>query len=112
VLAYASGLPGGGGQNLIWVFAGFAIFNLFMNLGPNATTYVMPAETSTPRSRATGSGFAAAAGEAGAAVGTLLFPLVQAAAGLSATLVVIGGGCILAAAITWTLRRASRPLRG
>jgi MFS family permease len=109
VLAYASSLPPEGTGTLALVLVGFAVFNLFMNAGPNATTYVMPAEVFATRIRAAGSGFAAAAGKTGAAVGTLLFPAMQDGFGLPATLVVVGAGCLVAAGVTFGLRSASHP---
>lgn len=103
-LAWASALPGGGDGHLPLVFVGFAAFNLFMNMGPNATTFAMPAEVYPTRFRAAGSGFAAAAGKTGAALGTLVFPIAQDDLGLPWTLVLIAVGCLVAAAITRGLR--------
>ncbi|MFL5838663.1 MAG: MFS transporter, partial [Solirubrobacteraceae bacterium] len=37
LLAVVEGLPGGGDSHLALVFVGFALFNTFMNAGPNAT---------------------------------------------------------------------------
>ena len=76
VLALASALPGGGGQHLILVFGGFAIFNFFMNAGPNATTYALPAEVFPSEIRAAGHGFAAGMAKLGAALGVFLFPIL------------------------------------
>jgi MFS family permease len=110
ILAYASHLSGGGDENLLLVFLGFSTFNLFMNAGPNPTTYVMPAEVYETRVRCTGSGFAAAAGKTGAAVGTLFFPTLQSTFGLSWTLIFIGMACAIAATVTFALREvAERP---
>jgi MFS family permease len=44
------------------VMAGFAIFNLMVNAGPNATTYLLPAELFPTELRASGHGLAAACG--------------------------------------------------
>ena len=107
-LALASALPGGGEAHLPVVFLGFAAFNLFMNMGPNATTFAMPAEVFHTRYRAAGSGLAAAAGKAGAALGTLLLPIGQATIGLAPTLTVVAGGCAVAAAVTFGLRGVLR----
>lgn len=104
VLAYASHLPGGGDDNLPLVLLGFAVFNLFMNMGPNSTTFVMPAEVYETRVRCAGSGFAAAAGKTGAALGALFFPTMQDDLGLPLTLSIIAVGCLVAAAVTFALR--------
>jgi len=73
-------------------------------MGPNATTFAMPAEVYDTRIRSAGSGFAAAAGKAGAALGALFFPTWQDDLGLSLTLVLIGACCLVAAVITYALR--------
>jgi Sugar (and other) transporter len=44
ILGLAESLDGGGDEHLGMVRVGFALFNTFMNLGPNATTYALPAE--------------------------------------------------------------------
>lgn len=44
VLGVTELLHGGGEAHLPLVFVGFALFNLSMNAGPNATTYALPAE--------------------------------------------------------------------
>ena len=108
VLAWASALPGGGDAHVPLVFLGFGAFNLFMNMGPNATTFAMPAEVYRTRFRAAGSGLAAAAGKAGAAAGTLFFPIGLDTIGLAWTLSLIAGGCGVAAAVTFALRSVAR----
>ena len=45
---------------------------VLMNAGPNATTYILPVELYPTKLRATGHGFAAAAGKLGAKAGHLL----------------------------------------
>lgn len=112
VLAYASHLPGGGDHNVALVLVGFAVFNLFMNMGPNSTTFVMPAEVFETRLRAAGSGLAASAGKSGAALGALLFPTLQAGLGLAGTLLLIAGGCVLAGLVTHLLRGAAGEAAG
>jgi hypothetical protein len=108
-LAVASALPGGGDQHLVLVFGGFAVFNLFMNMGPNATTYLLPAEAFPTKVRASAHGFATASGKTGAAVGLLLFPFMKGSIGLSPTLVIIAAGCLIAAGVTFALRRFAEP---
>lgn len=105
VLAATQGLTAGSAVQTVLVFAAFAAFNLFMNAGPNATTYSMPADAFPTVLRGAGAGFAAAAGKTGAALGTFLFPLLQHSLGLPLTLLIIAGGCAAGAVITVALRR-------
>ena len=76
ILALASALRGGSSEHLLMVFAGFAIFNFFMNAGPNATTYALPAEVFPSEIRAAGHGFAAGMAKLGAALGVFHFPVI------------------------------------
>ncbi|PJJ55122.1 MFS transporter [Compostimonas suwonensis] len=109
VLAIATTLTDGSPLNLALVLIGFAAFNFFMNAGPNATTFLMPTEAFPAEIRGSGSGIAAASGKVGAAVGTLFFPILTSAIGLSTTLVIIAAGCAVAAVLTITLRSAVKP---
>ena len=104
VLGAAEGLPGGGNAHLVMVTVGFALFNLFMNAGPNATTYALPAEVFPSEIRAAGHGFAAANAKLGAAVGVFLFPLLQTDLGTSTLLLVIAGCCVVAFGVTLVFR--------
>jgi MFS family permease len=104
LLGIVEGLPGGGEGHLALVFIGFAIFNTFMNAGPNATTYALPAEVFPSEVRAAGHGFAAACAKLGAALGVFLFPILQDDIGTSALLFCIAGACLMAFAITYALR--------
>lgn len=84
-----------------FVFAGFAIFNLLVNLGPNATTYLLAAELFPTNLRATGHGLASAAGKVGAVVGIFLLPVVLASLGLGTTMALAAGVGILGFLVTW-----------
>ncbi|MBP2134298.1 MFS family permease [Methanomicrobium sp. W14] len=84
-------------------FAGFIIFNVFMNMGPNATTFIVPAEIFPTSVRATAHGFAAAMGKAGAAFGIFLLPVFQGILGTPVTLMFIAGGCFVGLAVTSVL---------
>lgn len=103
-LGAAEGLPGGGDAHLGMVTVGFALFNLFMNAGPNATTYALPAEVFPSEIRAAGHGFAAASAKFGAAVGVFLFPILQTAVGTSTLLFGIAGACAVAFVVTLAFR--------
>src|SRR5918996_5994334 len=76
ILGTAEALEGGGAAHIGMVIAGFAIFNTFINAGPNATTYALPAEVFPSEVRAAGHGFAAASAKFGAAIGVFLFPIM------------------------------------
>ena len=103
VLAFAEGL-GGPEPHLPLVLVGFAIFNFFMNAGPNSTTYALPAEVFPSEIRAAGHGFAAACAKLGAAVGVFLFPILLDSIGTSALLYGVAGVTMLALAITRLFR--------
>jgi MFS family permease len=60
------------------LLAGFALFNLAQNAGPNATTFALPALLYPTRLRATGAGFASAFAKLGATLGALLLPGLEA----------------------------------
>jgi MFS family permease len=73
------------------IFAGFAVFNLSVNAGPNGTTYIIAAVEFPTNLRAAGSGLATAAGKIGASVGIFLMPVLQAGWGLTPTIFVVCG---------------------
>ncbi len=104
ILGYADALPGGGDSNLGLVFLGFILFNFFMNAGPNATTYALPAEVFPCELKAAGHGFAAGMAKFGAALGVFLFPILQGDIGTSALLFIVAGICLLGLTITYALR--------
>jgi hypothetical protein len=104
LLAIADGLPGGGDAHLPLVFIGFALFNTFMNAGPNATTYALPAEVFPSEIRAAGDGFAAGSAKLGAALGVFLFPILLQDIGTSAVLFITAGACALGFVVTLIFR--------
>jgi MFS family permease len=104
LLGVADGLPGGGDKHLVLVFLAFAFFNTFMNAGPNATTYALPAEVFPTEIRAAGQGFAAAAAKMGATLGVFLFPVLMDDIGTSALLYGTAVACALGFVVTWLLR--------
>ncbi|ACU53309.1 major facilitator superfamily MFS_1 [Acidimicrobium ferrooxidans DSM 10331] len=67
-----------------FVLVGFVAFNFLMNVGPNSTTYVLPAELFPTQLRSTGSGFAASMAKVGATIGVFLVPVVSAHWGTAA----------------------------
>jgi len=104
ILGFASGLPGGGNNNLVLVFIGFAIFNFFMNAGPNSTTYALPAEIFPSDIRAAGHGFAAGSAKLGAAIGVFFFPVLLVSIGQAALLYGLAAVCVVAWIVTSVLR--------
>lgn len=59
------------------VFISFIVYNFFINMGPGATTYLLPAEIYPTEIRATGHGVASGAAKFGAFLGAILLPDVQ-----------------------------------
>ncbi len=94
-----------GSQTIIALaFVGFGLFNLLQNFGPNATTFLLPAELFSTRLRATAHGFAAGLAKVGAACGIIFVPLMTAAYGVRYTVIFMGVICIFAFVVTWLTR--------
>ncbi len=104
LLALSSALGTAGAPPLLLILAGFAIFNLLMNSGPNATTFILPAELYPTELRGTGHGFASAAGKTGAALGIFLLPVVKDRFGLTSTLILLAICAVLALVTTLLCR--------
>jgi predicted MFS family arabinose efflux permease len=94
-------LPSASAAHLLLVFAGFVVFNLSMNMGPNSTTYILPTELYPTQLRATGAGFAAAVAKIGATLGVFTLPLVKSAFGVSAVLALMVAVSLLGLLTTW-----------
>jgi MFS family permease len=62
----------------------YGISYFFTEFGPNATTFVYPAELFPVEGRTTGHGIASAAGKVGGFIGVFLFPILLGAGGLFA----------------------------
>lgn len=86
------------------ILAGFMLFNLFMTMGPNATTFILPTEMYPTQVRAFGAGFAAAVAKIGATISVFLLPLIQARWGLPAVLALMIMVSLLGLSITWFFR--------
>ena len=105
LLLAASGLvTTGSGAETGLVLAGFLVFNLMMNAGPNATTFLLSGEVFPTHLRATGAGFAASFAKAGAVLGTFVLPVLAKAWGLPPLLVGLAAICGLAALLTHRFR--------
>ncbi len=99
ILASSSLFPGHNAQMAL-IFIGFILFYVMTNIGPNPTTYLLPAELFPTHLRATGHGFASASGKVGAAVGIFLLPVLKAEIGLPVTMVLMGAVCLVGFILT------------
>jgi len=86
------------------IFAGFAVFNLSVNAGPNGTTYIVAAVEFPTAIRASGDGLAAAAGKIGASLGIFLMPVLQASLGLTSTILIVCGVAVIGLSVSVLLR--------
>ncbi|PZO21909.1 MAG: MFS transporter, partial [Leptolyngbya foveolarum] len=98
----------GGSARIGLLFAGFIVFNLMMNLGPNSTTFLLSGELFPPAIRASGAGLAGGIAKLGAVLGALGLPVLQESFGLGIVLRSLALLCLLAAIITYALRTASQ----
>jgi len=95
----------GSARNDSWlIFAGFGVFNLSVNAGPNGTTYIVAAVEFPTSIRASGDGLASAAGKIGASVGIFLMPIMRASWGLTATVTAVAGVAVVGLLVTIVLR--------
>ena len=92
-------------NNLWLIFLGFFCFNLFMNAGPNATTFLLSGEVFPSAIRASGAGLSAAVAKSGAIIGVFLLPVLQEELGLSTLLFALVVCCLLAGLLTQLLKR-------
>ena len=103
VIAAASTLLDGTLQ-IILVFAGFMLFNLMTNLGPNSMTYLLAGEVFPTSLRGTGAGLAASVAKIGAVLTAFLFPILLDAWGTAIIVLLLAGTSLLGAFVTWTFR--------
>ncbi|MBD2234223.1 MFS transporter [Phormidium tenue] len=111
LLAASTGLPAESRAAMGLIFGGFLLFNLLMNAGPNATTFLLSGAVFPAAIRASGAGLSAAIAKAGAVLGTFGLPVLQQALGLALTLVLLALLCGLAAVVTFVYRREAAQLR-
>jgi PHS family inorganic phosphate transporter-like MFS transporter len=80
----------------------YALGYLFINAGPNTTTFIIPVEIYPTRVRATAHGFSAACGKVGAAVASFGFSYaVKSSIGVQGTLGILAGCMFLGAVCTF-----------
>lgn len=85
---------------LLGLFGGFQVA---ANMGPNTTTWIVPAELFPTRLRATGQGSATAFSRLGAVAGVLALPLLVVTLGLRTTLMLAAASSILGMMLTFGL---------
>ena len=87
------------------VFAGFILFNLLMNAGPNSTTFTFAPILFPTQLRGTAGGFAAAVAKLGATLGVFLLPILKEKFGVPSVLGLVSAVSLLGLIITLVLRR-------
>jgi len=90
------------------VFAGFILFNLLMNAGPNSTTFTLAPILFPTQLRATASGFAAGVAKIGATLGVFVLPILKGRFGVPAVLGMMAAVSVLGLIVTLALGREDR----
>ncbi|PVY28442.1 MFS transporter [Williamsia muralis] len=93
-----------GTLQIVLVFAGFMLFNLMTNLGPNSMTYLLAGEVFPTHLRGTGAGMAASVAKVGAVLTAFLFPILLEEWGTAIIVLILAGTSLLGALITWRFR--------
>jgi MFS family permease len=93
----------GAHPNVMQLLVLFAAVQVFINAGPNTTTWIVAAELFPTRLRARGQGSATAFSRLGAASGAFFLPVIDAHYGSGAAFALVALASLLAAAITWRL---------
>lgn len=86
------------------IFSCFLTYNVFVNMGPGATTYLLPAEIYPPVIRGTGHGLASGMAKFGAFCGTIFLPSLQQAVGIHVTLFILSCTLLLGYFLTQLLK--------
>jgi putative MFS transporter len=107
VLMIAVGLSSSpaGARHIPLVFAGFILFNLLMNAGPNATTFTLAPILFPTQLRATASGFAAGVAKIGATLGVFVLPILKGKFGVPAILGMMAAVSVLGLIVTLVFGR-------
>jgi hypothetical protein len=93
------------GLHIPLVFAGFILFNLLMNAGPNSTTFTLPPILFPTQLRGTAGGFAAGVAKLGATFGVFLLPILKERFGVSSVLGIVSAVSLSGLIVTLSLRR-------
>lgn len=106
ILLALAGLSSGGVQtaSLYLIIPGFVLFNLLMNMGPNATTFILPAELFPTKLRASAHGLATSSAKFGATLGIFILPILKDSIGLSAALITLAVFVLIGLLITAIFR--------
>jgi MFS transporter, putative metabolite transport protein len=94
-----------GAGHIPLVFAGFILFNLLMNAGPNSTTFTLAPILFPTQLRGTASGFAAGVAKIGATVGVFVLPILKGKFGVPAVLGMMAAVSILGLIVTLVFGR-------
>ena len=100
LLLGSTSLPSDSDLRVPVVFAGFVVFNLLMNAGPNATTFTLAPELFPTHLRGSAGGFAAGFAKAGATLGVFVLPVVKGALGIPAVLGLMAAVSLLGLTVT------------
>lgn len=76
-----------GTASLYLVISGFVLFNILVNMGPNATTFILLAELFPTKLRASAHGLATSTAKFGATLGIFILPIIKDKIGLPAALI-------------------------
>ena len=87
------------------VFAGFIMFNLLMNAGPNSTTFTLAPILFPTQLRGTAGGFAAGVAKLGATLGVFLLPILKEKFGVPSVLGIVSAVSLLGLVVTLILGR-------
>ena len=104
VLLWAVGLTNSN-SHIPLVFAGFILFNLLMNAGPNSTTFTLAPILFPTQLRGTAGGFAAGVAKLGATLGVFLLPILKEKFGVPTVLGIVSAVSVLGLIVTVALRR-------
>ncbi len=99
IAVHLSNSPAGAGH-IPLVFAGFILFNLLMNAGPNSTTFTLPPILFPTELRATASGFAAGVAKIGATPGVFVLPILKGTFGVPTVLGMMAAVSVLGLIVT------------
>ena len=90
------------------VFAGFIVFNLLMNAGPNSTTFTLAPILFPTQLRGTASGFAAGVAKIGATLGVFILPILKGKFGVPAVLGMMAVVSVLGLVVTLIFRHEDK----
>ena len=94
-----------GAGHIPLVFAGFILFNLLMNAGPNSTTFTLAPILFPTQLRGTASGFAAGVAKIGATLGVFVLPILKGRFGVPAVLGMMATVSVLGLVVTLAFGR-------